>query len=647
MFNNIIYIIIVLVVFNFNYPGEGLLKSPLTTMLALFLLWLNFSIYCRYRFAKLSGAFGGSSPSLAQTQMSSAYQLLVTRLSILSIVMFALCVYLLNLKYWLLQIPGFGTFSVLPGAAAIAIYFAFLSTIWHYGYPVHYAFSHSPERRRSYIGSNIKLNLPILFPWASLTICYDAITLVSWPSLKKVFESQMGQFAFFAFFLVLLVIFLPPFVKYFWGCSPLPDTEKKRSIVGFLRAAGFKYRDLLRWPILEGRMLTAGVMGLVPRLRYILVTDSLVHILTEEELHAVMAHEVAHVRYRHMLFYVLFLLGYMALTFGLFDVFFYAMLALPWSFGLLGSQQEFQTGIFYLLLSLPFILSIILYFRYIMGFFMRNFERQADLYSVRIMGRPDPIVMSLEKISQVSGQSRHQPSWHHFSIAERVEFLWRSWQKPELVKRHTRRLGLALTVFFVLILSLGYALNFGSIKVSLEHRALERILNRQLAGSSEKVRIYRALAALYHQTENLARAKWAYENIIILSPDDGMALNNLAWILATAEDRALRDYPQALSLAEQAVGITRSPTFLDTLAEAYFVNGYYEDAVVTIQEALDTASDNKRYLKRQLERFEKAMGLHGTESNLLYHHSMMDPLLLSSIRSRLSNSRIQVPRPQA
>ena len=647
MFNNIIYIIIVLVVFNFNYPGAGLLKSPLTSLLFLVLIWLFFSVYCRYRFARLLNLSQGNAVSPMQGHISSAYQSLLTRLSILSIVIFALCVYLLNLKYWLLQIPGFSAVSILPSAVAIAIYFAFLSTIWHHGYPVHYAFSRSPERRRSYIGSNIKLNMPIVFPWAILTICYDGITLVSWPSLKKFFESQMGQFAFFAVFLVLLVIFLPPFIKSFWGCSPLPDTEKKRSIVGFLRSAGFKYRDLLQWPILEGRMLTAGVMGLVPRLRYILVTDSLVNILTEEELHAVMAHEVAHVRYRHMLFYVLFLLGFMALSFGLFEVFFYALLALPWLFGLLGREQEFQSGIFYLLLSLPFILSIILYFRYIMGFFMRNFERQADLYSVRIMGKPGPTVMSLEKIAQVSGQSRHQPSWHHFSIAERAAFLWRSWQKPGLVRRHTRRLSVALTVFFVVVLFLGYALNFGSVKVSLERRALESVLNRQLAGSSDKAQIYRALAALYHQTDNLARAKWAYENIIMLHPDDGMALNNLAWILATAEDEALRDYPRALSLAQRAVAITRSPTFLDTLAEAYYVNGYYEDAVVTIQEALDSASENRRYLQGQLEKFKKAMSLQGTVSNLFHHHSMMEPFPLSSIRSCPFNCLIPAPRPQA
>ncbi len=611
MFNNIIYIIVVLVIFNFNYPGDGLFKSPITTVLGLLSFWLSFSVYCRYRFTRLLGLSKVSSGRLIQGRLSIAYHWMVTRLSILSIAIFALCVYLLNLKYWLLRIPGFGAFSILSGAAAITVFFAFLATIWYHGYPVHYAFAHSPQRRWSYIGSNIKLNVPILFPWAILTACYDLITLLSWPSAQRIFESEVGQFVFFTAFLVLLVLFLPPLIKYWWGCSPLPDTEKKQEIVSFLRSAGFKYRHLLRWPPLEGRMMTAGVMGLLPRLRYILVTDSLMQNLSEQELNAVMAHEVAHVKYKHMLFYVLFLLGYLALSFGIFDFFPYAMVTQPWLWRLMQGKEGFQAGVYYLLLSVPFIVSVIVYFRYVMGFFMRNFERQADLYTIRLMGNPEPTITSLEKIAYVSGQSRHQPSWHHFSIAERVDFLWRAWRNPQLIRRHSRRVAVFLTVFFVLILCLGFALNSRSVKSSLEEIALKRIQNWQLSRPAADVNIYRALAAVYHERGDLHKAKWAYENILRLHPDDDVALNNLAWILTTAEDRMLLDYPRALSLAKRAVEINRTPTFLDTLAEAYYVNGFYEEALQTIQEALEKASENRGYLARQLAKFKKKAELHG------------------------------------
>jgi Zn-dependent protease with chaperone function len=611
MFNNIIYIIIVVVVFQL-YPGEGLFRLPITAIVVLPLLWLGFTIYCNYRFSRLLGFYRDSLASAGQGWASLAYQSLVTKLSILSIVIFALSVYLLNLKYWLLKIPGFTTFSVLPGAVAILVFFTFLATIWYYGYPAYRAFFNYSLKRRAYIGSNIKLNLPILFPWAILTFCYDLISVLAWPPLKKIFETQIGQFLFFTVFLILLVLFLPPLIKYWWGCATLPQTEKKESIVNFLQKVGFKYRDVLRWPILEGRIGTAGVMGLLPRFRYILVTDSLLNTLSKEELNAVMAHEIAHIRYRHLVFYILFLLGFMAISFGLFDAFFYAMATQPWLFGLLNSQNQFQAGIFYLLVSLPIILSVILYFRYIMGFFMRNFERQADLYSAKLIGKAEPTIMSLEKIAHVSGQSRSHPSWHHFSIAERVEFLWRSSQDPQLIKRHSRRLALFLSIFFVLVSSLGYIFNFGPLKNNLEHTVLTNILSRQLIDSPENIEIYKGLAHIYQSRENLAKAKWAYENILRLHPDDGLALNNLAWILATAQDTTLLDYPRALTLAKRAVRIERSPTFLDTLAEAYYVNGLYDQAVKTIKEALENAAENRAYLARQLEKFRKRGELSGS-----------------------------------
>jgi Zn-dependent protease with chaperone function len=607
MFSNIIYIIVVLVLFQINLPVEGLITSPVTSFLILVLLWLNFALYCKYYFSRLFGLYASGDTTFSQGHLSTAFQRAVTRLSILSIVLFAICLYLLNLKYWLLKVPGFAAFSILPGLAAIMVFFVFLSTVWYFGYEVYRSFFTSPVKRWDYITSQVMLNFPILFPWALITLCYDILSLLTWPSLRRMYESQTGQFLFFTMFLILLVIFLPPLIKYFWGCSPLPRSEKKERIEDFLEAQGFRYRGILRWPLLEGRLMTAGVMGLVPQFRYILITDSLLRLLSIEELKAVMAHEIGHIRYKHLLFYILFVLGYMAISFGLFDLLFSLMALQPRLFNLLNSQKEIYASLFYLMLSVPIILSIIIYFRYIMGFFMRNFERQADTYSIKLVGEVTPTITSLEKIATASGIGRHQPSWHHFSIAERVEFLWRSSRDPQLIKRHSRRLAISLVVFLMLLISIGFALNAGSLKSSLEDRTLTRVLNRRLAESPQDVDIYKALAQIYHRRENLPKALWAYENILRLDPDDGMALNNLAWILATAEDPDLRDYPRALDLAKRAVEVEASPTFLDTLAEAYYVNGLYDQALATIGEALDKATGNRDYLIRQQRKFRDAM----------------------------------------
>ena len=160
--------------------------------------------------------------------------------------------------------------------------------------------------RRSFVLSNIRFNLPVLFPWFVLTLVYDLLSFSPWASSNAFLNSLYGQMLFFAVFLSLLVLVMPKFIQYWWGCKPIEASEKGRHLAAFLEQQGFRYRSLLDWPIFEGRMMTAGIMGIIPRYRYILVTDALMSVLSTEELESVLAHEMGHARYFHLLFYVLF-----------------------------------------------------------------------------------------------------------------------------------------------------------------------------------------------------------------------------------------------------------------------------------------------------------------------------------------------------
>ena len=94
-----------------------------------------------------------------------------------------------------------------------------------------------------------------------------------------------------------------------------------------------------------------------------------------------------------------------------------------------------------------------------------------------------------------------------------------------------------------------------------------------------------------------------YERILALDPDRPVSLNNLAWLLATSDDPRLRDTKRALVLAKKAVALEHSPVYLDTLAEAYYVNGYREEAVQTMKEAFSKTKENKDYYEKQLRKF--------------------------------------------
>ena len=101
----------------------------------------------------------------------------------------------------------------------------------------------------------------------------------------------------------------------------------------------------------------------------------------------------------------------------------------------------------------------------------------------------------------------------------------------------------------------------------------------------------------------LEQATLTYEKIIAIDPDHSMSLNNLAWILLTATDESLRDEGRALGLAKRAVALERSAVYLDTLAEAYYQNGYAADALRTIKEAIALAKDKREYYEKQLQKF--------------------------------------------
>ena len=73
-------------------------------------------------------------------------------------------------------------------------------------------------------------------------------------------------------------------------------------------------------------MITAGIMGLVRKFRYILVTKALLHYLSPEELDAVIAHEIGHVKKYHLFFYLMFFTGFMLLSFAFQNVFVYSLL---------------------------------------------------------------------------------------------------------------------------------------------------------------------------------------------------------------------------------------------------------------------------------------------------------------------------------
>jgi tetratricopeptide (TPR) repeat protein len=97
----------------------------------------------------------------------------------------------------------------------------------------------------------------------------------------------------------------------------------------------------------------------------------------------------------------------------------------------------------------------------------------------------------------------------------------------------------------------------------------------------------------------------AYEANVHDSPADGETLNAAAWFYATTKSK-LRNPAKALEFANRAVAAAPADAnIIDTLAEAYFINGRIDLAVATEQKAL-TLAPGREDLQTQMKKFKDA-----------------------------------------
>lgn len=610
MFNNIIFFILALLIYHTRTLGPRLPVLDLWVnagMIFLFLTLFGLETWRRFHRLYLLSLHSRQESYVLQRGVQQTTQYLM----ILALVFFSFEIYLLDFKSLVALIPGISRFSSLEGGLGISLYLAHVALIWVLGYPAQESIFRSTQAKGPYLRSQFQFNLPILFPWFFITLLSDLIDLSAGPGLRTFLNKPIGEMVYVLIFLIILSIFFPFLIKTWWQCRPIPDGPRQKILLSFSQEMGSPFREIFLWPAFGGKMLTAGVMGLVKRFRYLLITPALLDLLEPEELIGVVAHEIGHVRKKHLLFYLFFFIGYVLLA-----VFFSQWLSLqllryPGFLNFIYSWKGYSEDLYSVILILPMAFGLILYFRFLFGFFMRNFERQADLFALEILGSPGPLIRSLEKIGLASGQSRNLPSWHHFSIAQRVEFLEQVHSHPDLARRHQKKIYWAMGLFFFLLIGLGlYGIKeriWVSAGVTDDPKVLEALLTQELRSRPEDPKILMALATIYHEGKKYEKAREIYENILQKDPKNYWALNNLAWLLATSKDPTLYQPRKALSLAREAAALKPDPVILDTLAEAYFVNGLPDLALKITRQVLDMHPVNLSYYQAQEERFKRAV----------------------------------------
>jgi Flp pilus assembly protein TadD len=94
------------------------------------------------------------------------------------------------------------------------------------------------------------------------------------------------------------------------------------------------------------------------------------------------------------------------------------------------------------------------------------------------------------------------------------------------------------------------------------------------------------------QSGRTKEAAAQFREALKLNPELAVAMNNLAWVLATDADDALRNGVEAVRLAERACELTHydEPLYLGTLAAAYAEAGRFSEAVTTAEKAEQLAT---------------------------------------------------------
>ena len=605
MFGNFLYFIIVLLIYLTYQPSEETNFSGLETIIFFIGLIVFFFYLTAFLFRRIEKRIANGDFS----QLDSLFHSILTRQSIMAIVVFAIDIYALNLSSFLIDISLFNTIPTLEALLFLGLFVFYLALVWTCAYGPYKKLYRSDISKKSYVFSNITFSIPVLLPWLILSGFADLIKALpfEWPA--RFLETTEGEVTYFLIFLFAVAVAGPAMIQKFWRCKPLESGEHRTRIENLCRKAGLAYADILYWPIFGGKMITAGVMGLIKKFRYILVTPSLLRLLEPEEIDAVIAHEIGHVKKKHLLFYLMFFVGYMLLSYVVFDLILFGIIYAEPVYWLINKTGFDQTTIFSALFSLVIITVFFIYFRFIFGFFMRNFERQADTYVFSLFDSAKPLISTLQKIATTSGQSADRPNWHHFSIRERIDYLTKCENDGEWIGIHNRKVKKSIGFFLagmLLIGVLGYQLNLGVIGDKLNQNFIEKVIARELQKSPDNPNLYRLLGDLYYNRKDYEGVKYAYEKALELRLQDPHVLNNLAWLYATCEIQSLRDPARALNLAKLAAQIEPSSYIFDTLAESYFVNAMYPEAIEASQRALKLAKENRTYYRGQLEKFRKA-----------------------------------------
>jgi STE24 endopeptidase len=185
-----------------------------------------------------------------------------------------------------------------------------------------------------------------------------------------------------------LVVY-PDLFRWMWRAYPLPDGEQGRRILALLAEHRAPVRGVLVLPAAQGAAANAFVSGAFNARRYLFLTEPLLERFDPDEVDAVVAHEIGHLRHRHVartgaamvvtaVVVAASLVGVVSLVFA-------------------GASDRVRTPVFGVLGALT-VLSSLLVTRRV----ARRYEFEADDYAAAALGSGAPMARALRKLARAN-----------------------------------------------------------------------------------------------------------------------------------------------------------------------------------------------------------------------------------------------------
>ncbi len=224
---------------------------------------------------------------------------------------------------------------------------------------------------------------------------------------------------FLGFFIMLAqlapVVLFPIFYKF----EPLENEELKRRLIMLSERAGTRVRGVYKWHLSEkSKKANAALTGLGAT-RRIILADTLLDNYSDDEIEAVLAHELGHHVHRHILKSIFVQAGITLFGFWLAnEVLRYAV----------ERRNMFETMADFANLPLLILVSTVLSFLLMpaLNAYSRFNERQADRYCFESVSSVEPFISSMNKLAEQNLAERAPARWvewllySHPAIAKRV-----------------------------------------------------------------------------------------------------------------------------------------------------------------------------------------------------------------------------------